>query len=159
MRRLVPLFVTAGLLVSLAACQAEQRVGEAASTVLLRRVRDVRAAAIASDRDAALTELTALRQDVTDLQADGQLSGPQAARVLEASAEVERQLMSLPAPDRPDADEGVGASPTSQGDEEEAEGEEDARKRAEEAAKKAEEADKKRMEESRKRAEDARRKE
>ena len=154
------LLVAPILLVPAGACSGEDGVGPAASAALSPRVQDIRAAATASDRDAALAGVAALRREVEQLRASGQLGDPQAATVLQASAEVERQLMFLPAtPTRPGGEGDVIVGPTSRGaEDQEAKADEDARKRAEEAAKKAEEEEEKLIEESKKRAEDAKKK-
>lgn len=131
MRRLIlALLVAASLLASAGACSREEGVGTAASAVLSPRVQDIRAAATARDRDAALAGVAALRQEVEQPRASGQLADPQAATVLQASAEVERQLMLLPT-SRPGGEAGVVPGTTSgDAEDEDKKAEEDARKRA-----------------------------
>ncbi|MDQ3979121.1 MAG: hypothetical protein M3314_06150 [Actinomycetota bacterium] len=157
MKRLVlSLLVAPCLVASLVVCGGEEGIGEAASAALSPHVRAVRVAARGGDRDAALAHLGALRQEVAQLRRAGELSSGGAATVLDATLDVERQLLLLPAPARRGANDGARSNTTSPEKDDDAEDNaaEEARKRAEEAAKKAEEEAKKLAEEAKKRAED-----
>lgn len=156
MRRLVLYLLGAACLVfPVFACGTDEGIGEQASLALSPHVQTVRAEATAGDRDGALAALAELRQEVGQLRAAGELNERGASTVLEAAVDVERQVMLLPAPARPVAEEGGRSVTTSSGkDEDQKKVDEEARKRAEEAAKKAEEEAKKRAEEAKKRAEE-----
>ena len=152
-RRVLALIVAAGVAVTLGGCGSEQGIGETASAALTPQVQAVRAAAEKGNRDEALTKLAGLRHTVAQVRTTGDMSDQGAATVLEAAADVERQLALLPG--APSGDNRAPATTSVGGkDETQRKAEEDARKRAEEAAKKAEEEAKKRAEDARKRAEE-----
>lgn len=154
-RRLLSLIVAGPLMVS-SACGDETGIGEAASAALSPHVRAVESKAAAGDRQGALGALAALRQQVGQLRAEDEVSSREAATVLEAALEVERQLMSLPQPPPQEASDDTRPERTVPGGDEMEEWEEEVRKRAEDAAKKAEEDARKRAEDAKKRAEDRR---
>ena len=153
-RRVLALVVAAGVAMAVGGCGSEQAIGETASAALTPQVQAVRTAAEKGNRDEALTKLAGLRHTVAQLRTTGDMSDQGAATVLEAAADVERQLALLPGPAPSGGNRAPATTSVGVKDETQRKAEEDARKRAEEAAKKAEEEAKKRAEDARKRAEE-----
>jgi hypothetical protein len=91
--------VAAVCLLVVAACgSADSGVSEPAGRLLTVQVEAIRAAAGGADRASTAQRLAQLRETVTQLRADGELSSNAAAKIRRAAAAVAAQLDLLPIP-------------------------------------------------------------
>jgi hypothetical protein len=91
------MFATVLIAVALAGCgSSSPGISRDASNRLQLQVQAVRDAATARDRSLAEARLAELRRSVTDLRDRGRVSGNRATRVLDAAAEVETQVQTIP---------------------------------------------------------------